>query len=345
MAPKLLNIIAHDIFEAKNIEMYSSLGFEVQTTGVYSDPYNLDPTKPHLPKVKGNFNKDLVEGFKELNPQGFQYGRGNLNLSAEYIKKFDVVLFSWIIEPLFQNFALFSGIPTFYQTFGQSDGNRENLLRKLRGARVPVVRMSEHEKFFPNYAGADAVIDLQIDTNFYKGWTGQEEYIYTVNSAFVQRKFESNTAEYLKVTEDLPKKLYGTHNQGMRALYNYGAASSEELLRQFQINRLYFSLGTKPCPVVLSFKEAMSTGQPVITWGPKLGGPTFAAHTFIENGVNGFYSDDLSELKSYAELLLKNYDLAKKVSIEGRKTALKNFGMDIIGPKWLSLFREKGVSI
>lgn len=345
MAPKLLNIIAHDIFEAKNIEMYSSMGFEVQTTGVYSDPFNMDPSKSHLPKVKGNFNSNLVEEFRSLNPNGFTYGTSQLNLSSSFVNKFDVVLFSWIIEPLFQDFAKFTSVPTFYQTFGQSDGNRESLLRKLRSVRIPVVRMSENERFFPNYAGADAIIDLQIDTNFYKGWTGEDRFIYTVNSAFNQRRFESNTSEYQIVTRDLPKKLYGTHNESLKESYCYGSATSEELLKQFQINRLYFSLGTKPCPVVLSFKEAMSTGQPVITWGPKLGGPTFAAHTFIENGVNGFFSDDLTELREYAKLLLEDHDLAKKISESGRQTALDNFGMDVIGPKWLELFKDAGVDL
>ena len=346
MSKRILNIVGHDILEYNRISLFNELGFSVFTTGVYTDPSKPDSTKPYLPKNQYTAEKELLEEFYSLNPSGYIYGQGRLNLSKEFINKFDVILASWICEPLVENWNLLKDKIVLYESLGQSDGHRETYLSELRKRGVKVIRMSEGENYFPNYAGADATIDLEVDTDYYQGWQGAEQSIFTVNSALWQRKHLSNADMYLEITRGLPIKLYGSHNETLKADFCYGKPSTrEEILEQYQKCRVYFSLGTRPCPVVLSFKEAMSVGCPVITWGPTFGGSTFTAHTFIENGVSGFYSDSPDKLRAFCQLLLKDYDLAKTISKNARKVAEKNFSKHVIKGQWREFFKNLGISL
>lgn len=339
----MLVICGHDILEYNRIVLFNELGFNVLTTGVYSDPANPDPSKPYLPKLPDTVDKDLLNEYKSLNPSNYNYGRGKLRLTKSFIEKFDIILTCWIHEPFVENWNMLGGKFLIYESLGQSDARKEVLLSQLRTRGVKVIRMSEAEKYFPNYAGADSVIDLEVDTDYYKGWLGNEEFLFTVNSAFLNRRHVANTDLYLSITRDLSKKLYGSHNENFKASFCYGKpCTREEILHQYKKCRAYFSLGTKPCPVVLSFKEAMSVGCPVITWGPKLGGTTFTAYKFIENGISGFYSDKQEELREYCKTLLSDYDLAKRISKNARKVAEDHFSKTVIKEKWKSLLLNLG---
>jgi len=352
---KLLNIVGHDALERNNISLFSSLGFEVQTTGSYVDHLNPNPDIQHKifkrpldPLIGTNFNKDLSEEFRRLNPNGYYPGRSRLVLSKEFLDKFDVILLSWITEPMHSYFSLLKDKLVIHQTLGQSDANREVELDLLRKKGLKVVRISEFEKYFPKYSGADSIIDLDIDSDRFRGWKGNEEAMLTVNSYVTGRLRETNFTLYDQIVSKVPsKKLYGGGNPVNPLQYPYilGPISESKLLLEYQSCRAFFSLGTKPCPVVLSFKEAMSVGMPVVTWGPKLGGATYSAHTFIDNGVNGFYSDDPNELVDICNQLMTDFSLCKKISINARQTAIDNFSSKVIATKWRDFFNRLGLSV
>lgn len=343
---RLLYIGDHCILEKRRIKLFKSLGFDILSVASYLDPMNPDPTKAYISPLKVEVDKSLISEFKKLNPSGYSYGK-KLNLNKSFLDKFDIIICSWIYEPLLNYWNLIKNKVIIYESLGQSDGTRENKLKSLRDNGVNIIRMSSFEENFTNYAGADAIIDLEVDCDFYKNWNGREDKLLTINSGIMTRNYVCNTNLYLNFTKDIPKKLYGSHNKDCNFDWCYGAASDTELLTQYQNCRAYFSLGTKPCPVVLNFKEAMSVGCPIFTWGPKLGNhsinKTFSAYTFIEKGVNGFYSDNLAELKDNIKIVLNNYEIAKKMSVESRKTALKTFSYKVMKEKWLNFFKEKGV--
>jgi hypothetical protein len=314
---KALLIIGHDVFEYNRIKMFNELGFEVLSTGSYRDPANPNPAKPYLPKLDTPVNEDLLAELKGLNPQYPRYGPGGLRLSKEFVDKFDLILTAWIHEPFLEYWDIVKDKFLIYETIGQSCGNKERMLRQIRPAGVKVLRIADTEERFPNYAGADAIIDLEIDCNYYQGWKGTEEYLFTVNTGALKRKHVANTDLYLAITQNLPKKLYGTDNEDFKADFVHNRASTrDEILEQYQLNRAFFSLGSNPCPVVLSFKEALSVGMPVITWGQKLGGINFKAHKFIENWENGVASDNSKENRNFCERLLNGKALAKQLSVQ-----------------------------
>ena len=346
MAKRILAIVGHDSLEYNRIKLFKSLGYEVLTTGVYSTPEKTYKERPYLPKADLNISDDIKEEYFRLNPGGYVYGKNRLNLSKEFLDKFDAVAISWIIQPYIDYFNILKDKVVTYESLGQSDGGRERALQQLRNrGNLKLIRISQAERNFPLYAGDDAIIDLEIDGDYFNNWNGKEEYALTINSAASSRVRECNWPIYLQVMQGLPHRLYGTGNENlMKESYCYGTVSRDELLKKYQEARMFFSLGTKPCPIVLSIKEAFAVGTPVITWGPRLGGgATYSAYSFIENGVNGFYSDNVVELKGYCKLLLNDYDLAKKMSIASRKTGLKHFDFKVIQPKWAALFNSLGV--
>jgi glycosyltransferase involved in cell wall biosynthesis len=90
--------------------------------------------------------------------------------------------------------------------------------------------------------------------------------------------------------------------------------------------------------ITYAFLEGFCSGVPVVSFGNGTGNwngrQTFMIDKYIENGVNGFYSDDNNELQSYLKDLLNDKELARKIGEKGRETGLKLFHRDIIKKQW-----------
>jgi len=332
----LLYISCHSTLEEYDTTIFDNLGFNVFSTGFYQNP--TAPTHAHLNPLKRQVDQELLAEFKNSNPN-YTYGYHTpLVLTKEFVNKFDIIVISWRYDYLNNNWDLFKDKIVLFETVGQSDGNREKQLSEYRKKGVKLIRVSATEEAFPCYAGADFIAGACIDTDRFYGWTGENPTILSINSAIMDRPRECNTTLYLKLTEGLNKKLYGTKNDKLHKSWNKGVVSSSQLVKEYQRCRLYFSLGSKPAPLTYTAMEAMSIGCPVITWGPKLGSfpglNTYITYKFINNEVNGFYSDDLNQLRFYIETLLKDHELAKKISIESRKTAIENFAISVVQNRW-----------
>ena len=89
----------------------------------------------------------------------------------------------------------------------------------------------------------------------------------------------------------------------------------------------------------LSFIEAMMTGTPMVA-----AAPSFSRHIYnqdtneisdiLQNEVNGFIGNSVDEIRDYIKFLFENEDEAKKISEEGRRTALQLFGKEQIMRQW-----------
>jgi glycosyltransferase involved in cell wall biosynthesis len=60
----------------------------------------------------------------------------------------------------------------------------------------------------------------------------------------------------------------------------------------------------------------------------------------VENGVNGFISNDEEELKQYLVDLLNDEELAKKLGENARKTIVENFSQEEFIRKWDFLLKQ-----
>ena len=61
---------------------------------------------------------------------------------------------------------------------------------------------------------------------------------------------------------------------------------------------------------------------------------------FIQNGVNGFYSNDPAELRDILIGLMRDPGLARRIGAEGRKTAIDVFNHDRYLADWRQVISE-----
>lgn len=340
---RLLYTTCHPWLERSDLCIFKLLGFDVFSTGYFQNPQ--EPSSSYVTGLNFKPNPDLFNLFKQLNPH-YTYGyKVPLLLTKEFVDQFDVIVITWRYDYLQENFDLLKDKVVILQTVGQSSPERERQLTQARKRGTKIVRISELEGNFPNYAGHDAIIDLAVDITLFKNWLGTDPCVLSVNKG-MHRKVQCNVGPYLEVTSGFPRKLYGVDNGSFSYSFNLGPISPQGLVEAYSKARLVFSLGTKPAPVTLTFKEALAAGCPIVTWGPKLGNgvyKTYAAHTYISNGINGYYSDDIPTLRQHVRDLLNSHSLAAGISREARKTAENNFSIPVIAERWKCFFKEIGV--
>jgi glycosyltransferase involved in cell wall biosynthesis len=106
--------------------------------------------------------------------------------------------------------------------------------------------------------------------------------------------------------------------------------------------RAYIYTGTQPASYVLNLIEAMMTGIPIVALGPKHGNSLnigkdadlYEIPDIINNGVNGFWSDDIEQIREWTRALINDVRLARRIGEMGRQRAIELFGMEVIKQKW-----------
>jgi glycosyltransferase involved in cell wall biosynthesis len=78
--------------------------------------------------------------------------------------------------------------------------------------------------------------------------------------------------------------------------------------------------------------EAMSCGCAVVTT------ETCAIPNFIQDGVNGYMSNDESELRNKLEYLLANPEKAREMGLNARRTILEKFSENKFIEQWNAVF-------
>jgi len=80
--------------------------------------------------------------------------------------------------------------------------------------------------------------------------------------------------------------------------------------------------------------EAMLTGLAIVTTN------SHGEDEYIENGVNGYASNDIDELSEFLGYLLANPDQVRKIGRAGRETAQTWFHIDRFAEQWNQLLTE-----
>ncbi|TXT66106.1 MAG: hypothetical protein BAJALOKI3v1_50106 [Promethearchaeota archaeon] len=105
----------------------------------------------------------------------------------------------------------------------------------------------------------------------------------------------------------------------------------DHLISILQNASVFFNTSTVS-PIPTALLEAMSVGTPCVSTS------TCMIPDIIEDGVNGFISNDPSELRSKLEWCLENEEESRKIGLNGRKTIEKMFSLDDHINKWNNLF-------
>lgn len=350
---KILYSSAHSVLEYDELrlltemdgELEDKFDIEVFSMGAYMNPTQSgDYLRSVIPK--GKFYPDL-------------YGVGiqcsNDLIHPELIEWADVWLCMhnssvpgqqyfqrWIVN----NFYRFKkeGKKVIWRSIGQSTPDIEKELSSYFQKGLQIIRYSELEKSIPNYCGASGTIPFYKDENEFNNWTGQKKVVITIAQSFKKRGEHLGYNTFERVTNGFSRKVYGTENADLGDI-NGGSPSYEELKRILRESRVLFYYGTQPAPYTLTFIEALMTGIPIVAVGEKLRDtgiykwPHYEIPQIIHNGVNGYVSDDIEELRGYVDLLLSDQEVAKRIGEAGRKTALDLYSRNKVMRRWADYFK------
>jgi len=339
----ILYLSCHAILEANEVKLFHELGYNIFSPGAYINPKTGGGgMRPPMPELE--YSQEIIDIWQR-HEEVFPERDGKTYITKEIANKFDVIIIMHMPSYIENNWQNIKHKRVILRTIGQNVASTEHNLRKYKNEGLQIVRYSPMEANIPNFAGQDAFIRFYVDDNEFKDWNGNEECIVTFNQAMKDRDVACNYAFYEEVTRPFSRKLFGPGNENVP--FSYGKIEFSQLKQEMRNNRCYFYTGTHPASYTLNFMEALCTGIPMVCVGQEHGNAKYFANhdlyeipRLIEHGVNGFYSDNKEELCQIINILMDDPGFAKKVSENGRKTAIHHFNKDMIKHAWKAYLEQ-----
>lgn len=187
--------------------------------------------------------------------------------------------------------------------------------------------ISEYSRAAWNINAPSEIVHHGVDTKAFNCYnTEKSGEVLTVANDFINRDYCLNYSGWKRVTSGFPTKLVGD-TKGL----SLPASSTEELSLDYNNCSVYFNSSTLS-PIPMSLLEAMSCGCAVVSTA------TCMIPEIIENGVNGYISNDENELRDYIKTLLDNEDLRNSLGQAARKTIIEKFSQETFVNKWNNIF-------
>ena len=173
------------------------------------------------------------------------------------------------------------------------------------------------------FEGESLVVHHGINTNlFHNKNIKRKNQVLSVVNDWKNRDAECGYYIWLDITKGLPVKVVGDN-----ANLSEAAKDVYELVDFYNQSSIFLNTAIfSPIPTVLL--EAMACGCCVIS--TKCG----MVEEIIENGVNGFISDDKEELKKYINICLNDNNLCKEMGEKARKTIIEKFSLSKFTENW-----------
>ncbi len=330
---KLLYLSCHSVLEFDEIKLFKELGIDVLSHGVYKNPNNPgDVKRPGIKSEVLPYFLDLVQKCEKE------------ELSREMIELFDVIMIMHRPDWVINNWEKMKDKIVIWRSIGQSTIDVETILEQARREGLKIVRYSPRERTIPGYIGEDAMIRFYKDPAEFGPYTGEKKQIFNISQSFSQRVDFCNFDVFKQIVDGLPWKAAGSENEPLKDHW-IGEVDYETLRSELRKSRVYVYTGTYPAAYTLSFIEAWMTGIPIVALGPMLGNSpyepgqlTYEIQDLIKNGSDGFYSDDISVLRTMVKDLLDDLTLSKQMGEAGRRKAIKIFGKETIKKQWKEFF-------
>ncbi len=171
------------------------------------------------------------------------------------------------------------------------------------------------------------VIHHGIDTELFKPTDIERtNHVLSVVNDWVARQWCCNFNGWQRITQGLP-----VHPVGDTPGLSQPAKDVNELVKEYQSSQVFINTSTIS-PIPTSLLEAMSCGCAVVSTA------TCMIPEVIEDGVNGFISNDESVLRDRLNLLLNDKDLARKMGEKARETIVSKLSMDKFVASWNAVF-------
>jgi glycosyltransferase involved in cell wall biosynthesis len=156
----------------------------------------------------------------------------------------------------------------------------------------------------------------------------RENKILSVVNDWINRDFECGYHLWKEITKDLPVFVAGDTPNLSRA-----AKNTDELVNIYNRHSIFLNTSIYS-PIPTTLLEAMSCGCCVISTENEM------INKVIENGKNGFVSNDKSELRKYLEICLKNEDMCKDMGKKARQTIIEKFSISDFTENWNTILKE-----
>lgn len=331
---KILYLGCHSILEYDEMKLFSEMGNDVFSMDSYRNPAS--PIDLKRPAIQG------IEYHEYLDRLVSQCSRENLH--DELIAWADVIIIMHIPQWVYMNWNRIKHKKVIWRSIGQSSPTVESSLFVPHSQGLKIVRYSPAEENIRGYIGKNAMIRFYKDPEEFGNWNGDVPRVITMaQNMKTPRAPSCNFNTFEASTAGLDRLIYGPGNEDSGC--DGGRLSYEELKQQYRNNRVYFYTGTYPASYTLNFIEAFMTGIPMVCIGksvanidPLAGIDSYEVDRIIKNGVNGFISNEVPELKEMVQRLLFDRDLGKRIGDAGRQTAIELFGKESVKSAWAEFF-------
>uniref|UniRef100_A0A6M3IMC6 Putative glycosyltransferase n=1 Tax=viral metagenome TaxID=1070528 RepID=A0A6M3IMC6_9ZZZZ len=177
--------------------------------------------------------------------------------------------------------------------------------------------------------GDTCVIKHCIDTSLFKpGDTLRENHILSVVNDWINRDWCCNFQGWQRITQGLPVRIIGD-TPGL----SKPAPSTQALVNEYQSSKIFLNTSTVS-PIPTSLLESMSCGCACVSTA------TCMIPEIIQDGVNGFISNDENILKERLRQLLSDNKLCEALGKNARQTILKDFNQKRFVDQWNDVFRR-----
>jgi hypothetical protein len=342
---RIVLALLHSIEEHDQVKLLTSLGYEVFSIGAYSDLKG-DGMRPDLLK-EGTLYPKLIEAChaKRVEHEGDNLQTPNgvvdpidwakADLPDELIEWMDVFIVHHAEHTFIPNNwtrLREAGVRVIWRTVGQSVENNERTMMPFRREGLEIIRYSPKEEHIPGYAGKDALIRFYADPQEWQGWQGDDPLVINITQNLYQRHPYTNYDFWNQATMDLPRMALGP---GSEEIEGSGPLTYYEMQGWLRSARAYLYTGTQPASYTLGLIEALMTGIPVVSIGPKhMGIFEYGPELFEGHELAAQAFDDIASATSALRVLLNDQRLARAVSEAQRARAIETFGRERVAKAW-----------
>lgn len=347
-------LLAHAVEEADQLRLLSDIGHNVFSIGAYTNPAAPSsdirpplPQVPYFPDLDAACHAKRVEHAEHptqvVLPDGIRdiVDWAKFDLPDEVLEWADVLIYhhfehTWLAPnwPRLRDWK--RGSPTrrvIWRTVGQSVEGNERMMAPLRAEGLERVAYSPKEANIPGYSGHDALIRFYKDPAEFGPWTGDIPVVLNVTQDLRQRDPYTNWRFWDAATKGLPAIAMGS---GSEVIGGTGKVPYPKMLEMLRRARCYLYTGTQPASYTLGLIEAMMSGVPVVSIGPRwmdvfpYGPDLFEGHEIADQ----LWANDPSIARLSLRDLLGDRGIAQGWSEDTRTRAIDLFGMDKIAREW-----------
>lgn len=340
---RILIISVHPVLEYDERHLFTELGYQCFSLGFYSD---FDHKSSDSLRTAFSDNAFLSEARNLFINSGCQItpdDPATYLLSQAFVDFFDIIVVHHNYHFIVRNWISIRHTKVVWRTIGQELSVPERSLMPYREHGLFVVRWSPAEREIDGYIGEDAIIRASKRRSEFLNWRPFDERIVTFNNNFSAREKALSKDFYMECIEGLPAMVYGLGNDD---LSNWGGIlSAAEQIDILSKASAAFITGTYPAPYTLGFIEAWMAGTPVVHVGIEILRKSFSILTFeipqlIENGVNGFIANNVTEARSALINLQADKEMAYSISRQGIASAERYFGWERGLHEWAAFFEN-----